>query len=175
MELWDILDQSGRRTGRQIVRGNKRLNPGEYHLVVHIWPFDKDGRLLIQRRSDERKLMRGEWAATGGSAVSGEDSLPAAKRELEEELGIKAEESEFLFAKRLRRKNSFLDVWFIKVDVDIEKLELQKEEVSEVRWIKDGNHLKYLVKQGRYHNYGREYFELISNSLKKFTREEATL
>ena len=49
MELWDILDQSGSRTGRVIARGKRRLMPGEYHLVVHIWPFDKDGRLLIQR------------------------------------------------------------------------------------------------------------------------------
>ena len=36
----------------------------------------------------ERKLMPGEWAATGGSAVSGEDSLAAALRELNEEIGF---------------------------------------------------------------------------------------
>ena len=171
MELWDILDQGGTFTGRKVVRGQRRLLPGEYHLVVHIWPFDKNGRLIIQRRSDDRKLMPGEWAATGGSAISGEDSLTAARRELAEELGIEANENEFIFTRRIKRKNSFLDVWFIKVDVDIEKLNLQEEEVSEVRWI-GGNQLKYLVKQGRYHNYGREYFELVTNSLYKFTREE---
>ena len=77
--------------------------------------------------------------------------------EIAEELGIEANENEFIFTRRIKRKNSFLDVWFIKVDVDIEKLNLQEEEVSEVRWI-GGNQLKYLVKQGRYHNYGREYF-----------------
>ncbi len=73
----------------------------------------------------------------------------------------------------MRRKNSFLDVWFVKVDVDIEKLSLQKEEVSEVRWI-EGDRLKYLVKAGRYHNYGREYFELVSNALKKFKAEDVS-
>jgi len=172
MELWDILDQSGSKTGRVMARGKRRLMPGEYHLVVHIWPFDKNGRLLIQRRSTERKLMPGEWAATGGSAVSGEGSLEAAVRELNEEIGIAAKPEELLFARRLKRKNSFLDVWFVKVDVDINDLKLQEEEVSEVRWI-GGNQLKYLVKQGRYHNYGREYFELVTNSLKKFTTEDA--
>ncbi len=173
MELWDILDQSGSFTGKKVIRGQRRLIPGEYHLVVHIWPFDKNGRLLIQRRSTARKLMPGEWAATGGSAVSGEDSLTAARRELEEEIGISASADELIFAKRLKRKNSFLDVWFIQVDVDINNLKLQKEEVSEVRWI-GGNQLKYLVKQGRYHNYGREYFELVTNSLKKYTEKEVT-
>lgn len=173
MELWDILDHSGNVTGKKAIRGKSRLMPGEYHLVVHIWPFDKNGRLLIQRRARERKLMPGEWAATGGSAISGEDSLTAAVRELKEELGISAEPDELIFARRLKRKNSFLDVWFVKVDVDINDLKLQKEEVSEVRWI-GGNQLKYLVKQGRYHNYGREYFELVTNSLNKYTSEEIT-
>lgn len=171
MELWDILDQSGKTTGRTVVRGLRRLGPNEYHLVVHIWPYDKNGRLLIQRRSQKRKLMPGEWAATGGSAVSGEESRTAAQRELAEELGIDLPKEELVLARRLKRKNSFLDVWFVKVDVDIEKLQLQREEVSAVRWI-GGNQLKYLVKQGRYHNYGREYFELVTNTLKKLTAKE---
>ena len=171
MELWDILDHSGRSTGKTVVRGIRRLNPNEYHLVVHIWPYDSNGRLLIQRRSQKRKLMPGEWAATGGSAVLGEDSRTAAHRELSEDLGIDLPPENLRFARRLKRKNSFLDVWFIKVDVDIDTLELQREEVSAVRWI-GGNQLKYLVKQGRYHNYGREYFELITNTLNKLRAEE---
>lgn len=171
MELWDILDHSGRSTGKTVVRGIRRLNPNEYHLVVHIWPYDSNGRLLIQRRSQKRKLMPGEWAATGGSAVLGEDSRTAAHRELSEELGIELPPENLRFARRLKRKNSFLDVWFIKVDVDIDTLELQREEVSAVRWI-GGNQLKYLVKQGRYHNYGREYFELVTNTLNKLRAEE---
>ncbi len=174
MELWDILDHSGRATGKTVVRGLRRLNPNEYHLVVHIWPYDSNGRLLIQRRSQKRKLMPGEWAATGGSAVSGEESRVAAHRELAEELGIDLPAENLQFARRLKRKNSFLDVWFIKVDVDIDTLKLQREEVSAVRWI-GGNQLKYLVKQGRYHNYGREYFELVTNTLKKLTTEEKSL
>lgn len=174
MELWDILDHSGRFTGRKVIRGQRRLVSGEYHLVVHIWPYDKNGRLLIQRRAVNRKLMPGEWAATGGSAITGEDSRTAAHRELKEELGIDADPDSLIFTRRLRRRNSFLDVWFVKADVDIDQLEIQKEEVSSVRWI-NGNQLKYLVKQGRYHNYGREYFELVTNSLEKLTAKEVTL
>ena len=110
----------------------------------------------------------------GGSAVSGEESRAAAQRELAEELGIDLPPENLQFARRLKRKNSFLDVWFVKVDVDIDTLKLQREEVSAVRWI-GGNQLKYLVKQGRYHNYGREYFELVTNTLNKLTTEEKSL
>ena len=80
-EIWDIFDADGNPTGRTVVRGRYFLKPGEYHLVVHIWIVSSDGRLLLQRRSDKKRLMPGEWAATGGAAISGESSFEGAKRE----------------------------------------------------------------------------------------------
>lgn len=35
---------------------------------------DSRGRLLIQKRASHLKLMPGIWAATGGSAIAGEES-----------------------------------------------------------------------------------------------------
>ena len=90
VELWDVFDENGIPTGKTALRGRSVLAPGEYHLVVHIWVISKSGLFLIQRRADDKKLMPGEWAATGGAAVAGEDSLTAARRELLEELGIAA-------------------------------------------------------------------------------------
>ena len=79
IEKWDILDEYGHRTGRTTLRGQVKLKPGEYHLVVHIWIISDNGKFLLQRRSDSKKLMPGEWAATGGAAIAGEDSFTAAK------------------------------------------------------------------------------------------------
>ena len=90
VELWDVFDSFGNPTGKKIARGTGILKPGEFHLVVHIWVVSSDGRVLIQRRSDERKLMPGEWAATRGAAIAGESSFQAVKRELFEELGTEA-------------------------------------------------------------------------------------
>ena len=87
-EIWDILNEKGCLTGKTAIRGIGALKPGEYHLVVHIWVVSDDGKILIQQRSQAKKLMPGEWAATGGAAISGEDSFKAASRELFEELGI---------------------------------------------------------------------------------------
>ena len=87
MEKWDLLDAEGNPTGRTIVRGEPLL-PGMYHLVEHIWIVDSKGRLLIQQRNPDLKLMPGVWAANSGSAQAGEESEDAARRELKEELGI---------------------------------------------------------------------------------------
>ena len=135
-EIWDIFNEKGVLTGKTTVRGRGFLKPGEYHLVVHIWVVSGDGRYLIQRRSENKKLMPGEWAATGGAAISGEDSFTAAKRELFEDL----------------------DVWLIKADPSVESLTLQESEVAEVKWVTKPE-LQQMIKSGRFHNYGREYFQ----------------
>ena len=129
-----------------------------------------DGNFLIQRRSEKRKLMPGEWAATGGSAISGESSLAAAARELREELGIKALKGSLKLMGRLKRRNSFLDVWFIKCDADISRLRLQKSEVAEVKWVTP-DELKAMIDGRNYHNYGREYFKAVFEYAEKMRQQ----
>ena len=85
-EIWDLYDGCGEKTGRTMVRG-EAIPTGFYHIGVHIWPMNGRGELLIQRRSMSVQWKPGIWAATGGSAVSGEEPLAAARRELREELG----------------------------------------------------------------------------------------
>ncbi|MCQ2451475.1 MAG: NUDIX domain-containing protein [Clostridia bacterium] len=164
VEIWDILNSKAVPTGKTVVRGQGFLKPGEYHLVVHIWIISSVGKFLIQRRSDERKLMPGEWAATGGSAISGETSFEAAKRELSEELGIRSNKHNLFKLIRLKRKNSFLDVWVITVDLPSEKLVLQKSEVKEVKWVTKDTLLQ-MIENGEYHNYGDEYFDNVFEKL----------
>lgn len=157
MEKWDLLDASGNPTGRTIVRG-ERLQAGQYHLVVHIWIVDSRGRLLIQKRSPNLRLMPGMWAATGGSAVSGEISSDAARRELAEELGILTYPNELTYMGRLRRRNSHCDMWLLRSDVDAASLHLQEEEVARAMWV-TWDRLMEMVRQRRFHNYGRPYFQ----------------
>ena len=157
LEKWDILDENGEPTGRTALRGGSTLKSGEYHLVVHIWIVSKDNKILIQRRSPDKKLMPGEWAATGGAAIAGEDSFTAAKRELFEELGIISDKATLKKMLRLKRRNSWLDVWFTEYNSSIEKLILQEEEVAEVKWV-TLEELNKMIENGNFHNYGKEYF-----------------
>ena len=165
-EMWDILDECGRPTGRTTLRGNYMFKKGEYHLVVHIWIVSPDGRFLIQRRSEDKKLMPGEWAATGGAATTGEDSFAAASRELFEELGIKSDRQTLRFVKRIKRRNSFLDIWTISADTPVSSLKLQKSEVAEAKWV-DTKTLKRMIDEKAYHNYGDEYFSVVFGEIEK--------
>lgn len=166
-EKWDILDENGNTTGKTTLRGRCFLRHGEYHLVVHIWVLSNDGRFLIQRRADDKKLMPGEWAATGGAAVSGEDSFSAARRELFEELSICSDKSTLKKALRIKRRNSLLDVWLTVCDRPIESLTLQESEVAEVKWVAP-EELERMIRDGEFHNYGPEYFTQVFDEIKKF-------
>lgn len=165
-EIWDILDGNGNLTGKTAVRGKSFLKPGEYHLVVHIWIVSPDGKFLLQRRSDNKKLMPGEWAATGGAAVSGESSFEAAKRELFEELSIESNENTLKKILRLKRRNSLLDVWMIVCDKEPQQLTLQKSEVAEVRWVEESE-LQDMISKGLFHNYGKEYFSQVLKEIER--------
>lgn len=160
MEKWDILNADGVPTGKTTLRGKCNLKAGEYHLVVHIWVVSSRGKFLLQRRSDNKKLMPGEWAATGGAAISGECSYTAANRELYEELGIPSNKQTLKKIARVKRRNSLLDIWFINIDIKSEDLRLQEDEVAEVRWV-ERDEFKSMIKNGEFHNYGKEYFDLL--------------
>ncbi len=166
-EKWDILNADGMPTGRTAVRGRYCLKQGEYHLVVHIWVVSSDGKILIQRRADNKKLMPGEWAATGGAAVSGEDSFSAARRELSEELGIYANNESLKLVRRIKRRNSLLDVWFIKKDIDVRSLRLQKSEVAEAKWV-TFDELYKMISNNIFHNYGKEYFDCVLEKIAEY-------
>lgn len=166
-ELWDLYSADGEKLGKKTVRGRNSLKMGEYHLVVHIWIISSKGDYLIQRRADSKRLMPGEWAATGGAAVSGEDSFEAAKRELFEELGISSDRNTLKKLFHMRRRNSLLDVFIITADVNEKELVLQKSEVAEVKWV-NRDTLKNMIKSGNYHNYGYEYFNTVFEKIDEY-------
>lgn len=162
MEFWDVVDKDGIRTGKTVVRGKRGLGKGEYHLVVHVWLMNDNGEILIQRRSDDRPLMPGQWAATGGSVFSREGSRHAATRELFEELGIRLHRRDLKLVKRMLRRFSVTDMWCARCNAPISSLVLQKEEVADAKWV-TMDELKKMVSSGEFHNYGKEYFELVES------------
>ena len=165
MERWDVYDRAGNPLGRTVARG-ERLRDGEHHLVVHVWVVNSVGRLLIQRRSPRRQMMPNMWAATGGSAVAGEDSLTAIRRELREEMGICPKKEEFVLAGRLVRRNSLCDVWVVRKDVAVPDMKLQKSEVSDARYVTP-DQLRAMVADGRFHDYGAPYFRLLMKAVER--------
>lgn len=151
MELWDVYDQCFKKTGRVHERG-KVLAPLDYHLVVHIYPVNDQKEILIQKRSETVAWKPGIWAATGGSAIQGEDMYEACIRELNEEVGILADEKCMELYALLKRENSFNAVWIVHKNIDISELSLQVEEVSEVKWASI-EEVKKMVENQEFHSY----------------------
>jgi isopentenyl-diphosphate delta-isomerase type 1 len=89
LEILDVVDADDRVVG-VMERGEvhrKRL----FHRSVHVFVFDEDGRLYLQRRSLAKEEHPGKWdSSASGHMDSGESYEAAAARELEEEIGLKA-------------------------------------------------------------------------------------
>ena len=97
--------------------------------------------------------IRGRWR----------ELMPAA-RELREELGIETAGEDLRFAGRIRRRNSFTDIWVLRRDVELSSLRLQTEEVAQAKWV-TRTELMDMVARRTFHHYGRPYFELVLQAL----------
>lgn len=134
MEKWDVYNIDRIKTGETAVRGEK-MAKGQYHLVVHACIFNSENKMLIQRRSPEKESFAGLWdVSMGGSALYGEDTREACEREVFEELGIKLDLTGYRPSLTLNFYPGFDDFYLIREDVDISRLTLQKEEVSDAKW-----------------------------------------
>lgn len=179
MELWDIFDRVREPQNRTAVRGST-ISKQDFHLIIHAWGRRKsDGKLLVSRRVPQI-FWGGYWQPTGGSAKAGESSKAAALRELNEELGIKADDAQstLLFSYRFvppEKDNPpfFLDCWLFEFDDVSGKPELmpvlQPEEVCEAKWCTLEEVLN-LWQQGSFMPFETTwppYFDVLKKSLQK--------
>ncbi len=160
MELWDIYDENRVKTGRTIVRGEE-MQPGDYHMVVHICIFSSDGKMLIQQRQPFKKGWSGMWDVTvGGSAVSGDTSRTAAVREVKEEIGLDIDLNGVRPVMTVNFERGFDDYYIIEKDVDITVLTLQPEEVKAVKWA-DCEQICDMIDSGEFIPYEKEIIGLL--------------
>jgi 8-oxo-dGTP pyrophosphatase MutT (NUDIX family) len=98
-ELVTVLDELGRPTGvarRERIRAQNLL-----HAATAVLVRRPDGRIYVHRRTDTKDIYPGAhdcWA--GGVLGAGEHPDDGARRELEEELGIRGADIEPLFVTR---------------------------------------------------------------------------
>ena len=135
-EYWDLFDGERRPLGRLHRRGDP-LPEGCYHQVVHVWIRDDAGRFLLSQRHPDKPWPL-YWEATGGAVVAGENPADGARREVEEELGIRLPEEagRLLFSER--REKDFHDVWLYRWNGELSQLRLQEQEVVDARWVTYG-------------------------------------
>lgn len=132
MENVDIYNKARKYIGKTTDRDN--LKEGEYRISVHIWILIQK-KILIQKRTSNKKIFPNLWEQTGGGVLAGENSIDAAKRETREELKINISDSELTYVGSYTRINDIVDIWLVEKDIDIKNIVMQKEEVQEVRLV----------------------------------------
>ncbi len=87
-ELLQLVDEEGRPAG-SAPRSACHGNPTMIQAVVHLYLFDPQGRLYLQKRSRSKDTCPGLWdSSVGGHLGAGESPGQALEREALEELGI---------------------------------------------------------------------------------------
>ena len=163
MEFWDVLDKDRKPTGKKLMRG-ARMKEDEYHLVVDVWIQSSKGEFLISKRT-ENKTFPNLWETTGGSAVTGDDSLKTALKEVREELGLELVpvNGKLIFQCQRSEKQfpDFLYVWLFKQDFDISSVICQQDEVSEAKWSTKEQIIQMIGENifFQYYNYLKYVFE----------------
>lgn len=160
-EYVDLYDNFRNKTG-DIIERRDIVPRGLYRLIIHVLIFDRKGRLLIQKRSKVKKSWPNLWDLTVSGAVSsGESSQLAASRELFEELGIKYDFSKSYPNISVNTGFRIDDVFIISnKNIDLNKLKLQKEEVSDAKFV-SLNELIKIIDEKKFVPYQKDYINLL--------------
>ena len=142
-ELFDVLDENGRRTGETVSRDEAHAK-GIYHRAAVLFIVNSKNQVLMQKRSKTKEVWPGCWDTTSaGHLDAGELSEDCAIRELHEELGIKVEPQDVRHIGGYRSNKKFgaihdchfNDFFVAQKDVDPKDIKLQLSEVEDIKWI----------------------------------------
>ncbi len=110
---------------------------GIIHRVIRIYLYNSKGEILIQKRGAHLRTNPGKWnESVAGHVDEGETYLDAAKREMEEEIGVTGvdlEEVKKLYMEEKEdKRRRFTTLYRARYDGEVRP---DFDEVSEVRWI----------------------------------------
>lgn len=144
MEEWiDVLNEDGTKTGEVVTRKEVH-EKGLLHRIVVIAIIDKEGHLLMQQRAKDKETNPGKWdVSVAGHVSSGQTSIEAAIREVQEEIGmqLRKEELKYIFTYKQERKikdhfisNHLFDFYLVKRNqIDLNQIKIQESEVEQVK------------------------------------------
>lgn len=144
-EFLNLIDEKSRMTGASKPRTLIHRD-GDLHPTVHIWLIkrrDMGVFVLMQKRAHEKNINPDCYDVSAAGHVSqGDEFRKSAVRELQEELGltIKGNKLELIGLRNHSlttdniKDNELCAVYLCRENVDIDKLQLNTSEVSEVVW-----------------------------------------
>ncbi len=149
MELIDVLDENGIKTGKALTRDEVHKK-GLWHRAIVVAIVNEKNEILIQQRALDKEKNAGMWdISAAGHISSGQDSLMAAAREISEEvsvsLGYSVEVKDFRFMFSFRKEQifsddfverQFYDFFILRQNgLNIENIRYQKSEVNAIKFV----------------------------------------
>jgi len=135
MESFSIVDKNDRHLS--VVFGKQELHrSNNYHRSVHIFVEMFGGKFILQKKAMNTE-NGGKWSsAASGHVRYGETYGAAAMRELEEEIGLKADAGDLQRITKISPShsngNEFITLYTYLMDPENESLKLQSDEVDGV-------------------------------------------
>lgn len=148
-ELIDVLNENGIPTGEVLPREEVHKK-GLWHRAIVVAIVNERNEILLQQRSGNKEKNAGMWdISVAGHIQSGQDSLSAAGREINEEvsilLGYRTEIKDFRYMYCFRKEQrfsenfierQFYDFFILRTsNLDDKILYFQKEEVQAVKFV----------------------------------------
>lgn len=164
-EKRDLYDKNSNLTGKTYFKGDP-VPAGFYPMVVMIAIQNSKGEFLMQKRVPQKG---GDWGVTGGHPKSGETPDQGIITEVMEELGVDISgQSLETFCSGCDGKDCY-KMYYAKLHLDISELNIQKEELTEVRWFSMAE-LQEMVNKKELNQDQIDFFVKCSNYLK--TKEQ---
>lgn len=179
-ELIDVLNENGIFTGEVLPR-NEIHKRGLWHRAIVVAIVNENNQILLQQRSNNKEKNPGMWdISVAGHISTGQDSLSAAAREINEEvcvmLGYRTEIKDFryMYSFRTEQKFSddfierqFYDFFILRTSgIDDKTLYFQKEEVQAVKFV-DCSDLQKMIENNEIVN-RPEVYEILFKFLFRF-------
>jgi len=148
-ELIDVLDENGIKTGEVLPRSEIHKR-GAWHRLIVIAIVNEKNQVLMQQRSYNKEKNPGLWdISVAGHITTGQDSLAAAKREINEEVSVNIgytvdiKDFRYMFSYRVEERvnenymdRQFFDFFILrKNELKIEDITIQESEVEQVKFV----------------------------------------
>ena len=132
MEYLQVFNSKREKLDEKVSRADKyNLPKDKYFMVILIFIENSEGKFLMQKTSKNRGSC---IATTGGHVSYGDTGFDTVFKEAKEELGLDLKPNEVKYIDTSMFKNGLLENYYVKKDIDINTLTIQKEEVDYVSW-----------------------------------------
>lgn len=153
IEERDLYNSQLELSGKTYFKGDK-ISGNYYPMVVMVAIQNSNGEFLMQKRVEKKG---GDWGVPVGHPKHGETPEQGIITEVKEELGVDISNCQIKeFQRGCDGKDCYI-MYYLKIDLDINKIEIQLDELSEVKWF-SMEKLQNMVDKGELNNDQVDFF-----------------